>query len=106
MQIIHLLREMGKPVVFDADSLHIIKGEPGLVKGWRNAILTPNRAEFARLASAVGVEVNEKNPAQQLQEVRADLGFGAQSRAERGISRVLDVKSLAQLVVSLWRTGC
>lgn len=70
-----LLREMGMPVVFDADSLHIIKGDPALVRGWHNAILTPNRAEFARLAAAVGVQVDEADPSQQLQEVRTDPGL-------------------------------
>lgn len=66
-----LLRKMNKPVVFDADSLHIIKGEPALVRGWHNAILTPNRAEFARLAAAVGVQVDEADPSKQLKEVSA-----------------------------------
>lgn len=60
---------MKKPVVFDADGLHIIKSDPGMVKGWTNAILTPNHGEFVRLAAAVGVEVDESNPAKSLEEV-------------------------------------
>lgn len=60
---------MKKPVVFDADGLHIIKSYPEMVKGWTNAILTPNHGEFVRLAAAVGIEVDEKHPTQHLEEV-------------------------------------
>lgn len=60
---------MKKPVVFDADGLHIIKSDPGMVKGWTNAILTPNHGEFVRLAAAVGVEVDESDPTKNLEEV-------------------------------------
>jgi NAD(P)H-hydrate repair Nnr-like enzyme with NAD(P)H-hydrate dehydratase domain len=59
---------MEKPVVFDADSLHLVKTNLELMRGWRNAILTPNRNEFQRLASAFDIEVDPKEPVQQLQE--------------------------------------
>ena len=56
-------------MVFDADGLHIIKSDPSMVKGWTNAILTPNHGEFVRLAAAVGVEVDESDPTKYLEEV-------------------------------------
>ena len=69
-QVLHELRRMEKPVVFDADSLHLVKTNLELMRGWRNAILTPNRNEFQRLASAYDIEVDTKEPVKQLQEAR------------------------------------
>ena len=66
----HELRRMEKPVVFDADSLHLVKTNLELMRGWRSAILTPNRNEFQRLASAFDVEVDPQDPMKQLQEAR------------------------------------
>ena len=63
------LRRMEKPVVFDADSLHLVKNNLDLMRGWRNAFLTPNRNEFQRLASAFDIEVDPKEPTKQLQQV-------------------------------------
>ena len=70
---------MEKPVVFDADSLHLVKNNLDLMRGWRNAFLTPNRNEFQRLASAFDIEVDPKEPVKQLQEVprhRIALTYG------------------------------
>ncbi len=69
VQVMHELRRMEKPVVFDADSLHLVKNNLDLMRGWRNAFLTPNRNEFQRLASAFDIEVDPKEPTKQLQQV-------------------------------------
>ena len=56
-------------MVIDADGLHIIKDHLEMLRGWTSATLTPNRNEFQRLADAVGVKVDEKDPAAALPEV-------------------------------------
>ncbi|KAK2784667.1 hypothetical protein FQN52_008895 [Onygenales sp. PD_12] len=45
------------PLVLDADALLLIQEHPDLVRGYAECILTPNVVEFARLARAVGVDV-------------------------------------------------
>ena len=42
------------------------------MQGWSAATLTPNHNEFLRLAEAVGVKVDEKDPTASLPEVLAD----------------------------------
>ena len=69
VQVMRELRRMEKPVVFDADSLHLVKTNLDLMRGWRNAFLTPNRNEFRRLASAFDIEVDVEDPTKQLQQV-------------------------------------
>jgi len=43
-------------LVIDADGLQLLCQNPTLLAGYSRAILTPNRVEFSRLCSAVGVE--------------------------------------------------
>ncbi len=69
--MIRSLREDNTPVVIDADGLHIMKHNLGLLQGWTAATLTPNRNEFLRLADAVGVAIDGEDPAAALQEARA-----------------------------------
>jgi ATP-dependent NAD(P)H-hydrate dehydratase len=49
-------RRRGVPLVIDADGLWLVNQEPGLVQGYRRAVLTPNAAEFGRLAGRLGVD--------------------------------------------------
>lgn len=57
LQVLETLRRQGTPVVLDADALWLVTQRPALVVGWRGAVLTPNVAEYRRLAAAVmGVE--------------------------------------------------
>ncbi|XP_012590307.1 PREDICTED: ATP-dependent (S)-NAD(P)H-hydrate dehydratase [Condylura cristata] len=51
--ILEASRARGIPVVIDADGLWLVAQRPGLVQGYPRAVLTPNRAEFARLCAAV-----------------------------------------------------
>ncbi len=58
-RVIRAARERGMPLVLDADALLLVGGEPGLVKGYGLAVLTPNVVEFGRLGKALGVEAGE-----------------------------------------------
>ena len=42
-------RRMRKIMVVDADGLYLVTSDPSVVEGYRDAILTPNEAEFGRL---------------------------------------------------------
>lgn len=48
------------PFVLDADGLLLVTEDPGLVKGYKECILTPNVNEFSRLAKALNIEVQSQ----------------------------------------------
>lgn len=56
--IVSRAKEESLPIVFDADSLFFINENLDLVKGYKNAILTPNVMEYRRLYTAVGRETD------------------------------------------------
>jgi ATP-dependent NAD(P)H-hydrate dehydratase len=43
-------------LVIDADGLWLLQNEPGLIKGYRKAILTPNVVEFGRLCEKLSIK--------------------------------------------------
>lgn len=45
-KIIELCRNASKPIIIDADGLHLINENPELIKDYSGAILTPNEREF------------------------------------------------------------
>jgi ATP-dependent NAD(P)H-hydrate dehydratase len=55
-RIIGYLKTQNTPIVLDADALYLISQKPEIIKGYSNAILTPNVVEFKRLADAVSVQ--------------------------------------------------
>lgn len=55
--VISAARDQNVALVLDADALFLIQNQPGLVRGYKECVLTPNVVEFGRLAKAVGVEV-------------------------------------------------
>ena len=55
-RVVAAARARGLPVVLDADALLLVQQDPGLVRGYRLAVLTPNVVEFGRLCRALGVE--------------------------------------------------
>ena len=59
MQVFQRMREKGTPVVIDADGLYIVTKHLDLVRGYSKAILTPNKNEYARLAHALDVDVEQ-----------------------------------------------
>ncbi|KAL5335734.1 Ribokinase-like protein [Aspergillus crustosus] len=61
------------PFVLDADGLKLVNKRPGLVKGYRECILTPNVVELARLAESVGVD---------MQKIKRECSDSMDSRAK------------------------
>ncbi|KAK1689466.1 carbohydrate kinase [Colletotrichum godetiae] len=55
-RVIHAARERSIPLVLDADALLVVQKDPGLVKGYELAVLTPNVVEFSRLCKALEVD--------------------------------------------------
>ena len=58
-RVVAAARERGLPVVLDADALLLVQKDPGLVRGYGLAVLTPNVVEFGRLCAALGVADDE-----------------------------------------------
>jgi ATP-dependent NAD(P)H-hydrate dehydratase len=58
-RVIRAARDRDMPVVLDADALLVIQKDPGLVKGYEGAVLTPNVVEFGRLCSALEIDAEE-----------------------------------------------
>ena len=56
-RVILAARESGLPLVLDADALFVVQRDPGLVMGYRQAVLTPNVVEFKRLCDALNVDI-------------------------------------------------
>ncbi|ROT37209.1 YjeF domain-containing protein [Sodiomyces alkalinus F11] len=55
-RVLRSARERNLPVVLDADALLLVQKDPSLVRGYGNAVITPNVVEFGRLCKALGVE--------------------------------------------------
>lgn len=58
-QVFRLMREKQLPMVIDADGLYIVTKNLDLVKGYPHAILTPNKNEYQRLASALDIDTEQ-----------------------------------------------
>lgn len=54
-EVIKAAREKKVPLVLDADALWLIQGQPDLIHGYTECVLTPNVVEFGRLAKAAGI---------------------------------------------------
>ncbi|WIA21854.1 hypothetical protein OEZ85_004230 [Tetradesmus obliquus] len=70
-------RELNLPLIIDGSGLNFVAETPEIVAGYSSCILTPNIAEFGRLAKAVGVELPGKigvHWQQQSRELAAALG--------------------------------
>ena len=46
-------------MVIDADGLYIVTKNLDLVKGYKHVILTPNKNEYARLATELNVDLDD-----------------------------------------------
>jgi len=57
--VVHECKEAALPLVLDADGVGLVVECPELVKGYPQAVLTPNVNEFRRLAAALGVETGD-----------------------------------------------
>ncbi|KAL1840177.1 hypothetical protein VTJ49DRAFT_751 [Mycothermus thermophilus] len=54
--VVAAARARRMPLVVDADALLLVQRDPGLVKGYELAVLTPNVVEFGRLEKALGLD--------------------------------------------------
>ena len=54
-EIITRAQDMDVPMVLDADAIWLLNEKPDLIKGYAKAVLTPNAAEYPRLAIALGL---------------------------------------------------
>ncbi|KAJ1641568.1 hypothetical protein LPJ64_006460 [Coemansia asiatica] len=61
VRIIGRARQRGIPAVLDADSLALVCKDPEIIKGYSDAVLTPNVPEFKRLCQALNVEEKEND---------------------------------------------
>ncbi|TQS31899.1 hypothetical protein Golomagni_07807 [Golovinomyces magnicellulatus] len=57
-RVIKAAREKEMPLVLDADALLVVQNDISIIKGYADAILTPNVVEFERLWKAAGIEVS------------------------------------------------
>ncbi|KAG5977813.1 hypothetical protein E4U55_006545 [Claviceps digitariae] len=55
-RVIQAARKKQVPMVLDADALQVVQTNPDLVKGYKEAVLTPNVVEFSRLWDALGLQ--------------------------------------------------
>ena len=53
-------------MVIDADGLYIITKNLDLVKGYKHVILTPNKNEYARLASELQIDLEDPSTSDQV----------------------------------------
>ncbi|KAK6203336.1 Ribokinase-like protein [Scheffersomyces amazonensis] len=58
IRIIEEIKVLNKPLILDADALFLISVNPGLIKNYPNAYLTPNVVEFDRIAKSLKIESN------------------------------------------------
>ncbi|KAK4465579.1 Ribokinase-like protein [Cladorrhinum samala] len=70
--VIRAAREKNMPMVLDADALMLVSRDPGLVKGYDQAVLTPNVVEFGRLTSALGVDEQVKAAARESETAKVE----------------------------------
>ncbi|RMZ78558.1 hypothetical protein DV737_g3808, partial [Chaetothyriales sp. CBS 132003] len=67
-------RDPPVPMVLDAEALWLIQGDPDMIKGYKECILTPNVVEFGRLAKSVGLDLVNGKPETACQELASILG--------------------------------
>ncbi|KAG5916352.1 hypothetical protein E4U61_003687 [Claviceps capensis] len=70
-RVIQAAREKKILMVLDADALQLVQKRPELVRGYREAILTPNVVEFGRLWDALGLAEKNIEPKTERVEIMA-----------------------------------
>ncbi|KAL4420236.1 hypothetical protein ABPG77_011060 [Micractinium sp. CCAP 211/92] len=65
-EIMRGVRRRSLPMVVDADGLWLVNQDPSLVQGYANAVLTPNKVEFQRLADKLGVPLDSPDALQRI----------------------------------------
>ncbi|OAA82536.1 YjeF domain containing protein [Akanthomyces lecanii RCEF 1005] len=69
--VICAAKDKGIPIVLDADALQLVQKDLNIVKGYTEAVLTPNVVEFDRLCKAAGVESSDSDSETQRVEALA-----------------------------------
>ncbi|KAG0636084.1 H-hydrate dehydratase [Tuber brumale] len=80
--IIEAAKARDMPMVVDADGLFLVQNRPSIIKDYAKAILTPNKAEFARLCKTMQVDPQDGDET----EVCAKLAraFGGVTIVQKG----------------------
>lgn len=73
-------RKIDMPLVLDADGLFLVQNDPDVVKGYKNAVLTPNVMEFKRLCEAVGIK--DERPKDSIAEASSETFDAAKKLAK------------------------
>lgn len=73
-RVIRAAREKGMPVVLDADALLVVQNDPDLIRGYREAVLTPNVVEFKRLCDALKVDIQAGRETGKVEALAKALG--------------------------------
>jgi hypothetical protein len=73
LMAVQMARNMNVPTIIDGSGLNFVAENPECVRGFSNCLLTPNIAEFGRLAAAVGVQLEGKIGVQWQQQVGSGL---------------------------------
>lgn len=71
-RVIRAAKDKGIPIVLDADALQLVQKDLNIVKGYTEAVLTPNVVEFDRLCKAAGVESSDNDSETQRVEALAN----------------------------------
>ncbi|GFR74070.1 ATP-dependent (S)-NAD(P)H-hydrate dehydratase [Elysia marginata] len=73
--VIEKAKEKNIPIVIDADGLFLVTQNPAIIKGYTNAVLTPNAAEFGRLYKKVfNTDPNSEEPVDSVKQLCRELG--------------------------------
>lgn len=72
-RVICAAKDKGIPIVLDADALQLVQKDLNIVKGYTEAVLTPNVVEFDRLCKAAGVESSDSDSETQRVEALANV---------------------------------
>lgn len=97
-EIIREARARGIPMVLDADALLLVQEDPALVRGYEECVLTPNVVEFARLAKALGVDVEGRGESGEKKELEEKSE--ACEKVSRALGGVLIIQKGPQDVIS------
>jgi ATP-dependent NAD(P)H-hydrate dehydratase len=81
-------RKQNMPFVLDADALQIVQRDPGVVRGYKGAVLTPNVVEFGRLCEALEIDPEKEAEKSSAEPKSVTAKVEALARALEGVTVV------------------
>lgn len=72
--VIRAAKERRIPLVLDADALLVVQRDLDIIKGYSQAVLTPNVVEFERLCKAAGISDNKGSETERVEALAVALG--------------------------------